>query len=352
MKKDIKKISKKVQTSPGTLEHIGKEGEEEAHLKIIEFNQEFYSNKAIIRIKDLDFEKKESTKWVKVVGLKDLNIIKDIGEHFNLHPLLLEDVLNTTQHPKIEDYDKYIFVLAKLLKYDEIKNEISTEQISFVLFEDMLITFQEFTDDVFDNVMERIVGGSSIRKRAEDFLFYSLFDAVVDNYFIVLEEVTDKMDLLEDKLIGEPDKEVLQGIYELKREMIYVRNSIWPLRNIISKLTKNEYSLINEHTIYYLRDVYDHIVQMIDIIETYRDILSGMLDIYVSSIGNKTNEVMKVLTIFSTIFIPLTFLTGIYGMNFINMPELNWKYSYITFWIISLGILIITIQFFRKKKWL
>ena len=168
------------------MQHIGKEGAGEPHIRVIEFNQEFYSNKAVKTMKNLNFKAIENTKWVQVVGLKDLDIIKEIGEHFNLHPLLLEDVLNTTQHPKIEDYDKYIFILAKLLKYDEAKNEILTEQISFVLFEDMLITFQEFPDDIFDNVMERIVGGSSIRKKAEDYLFYSLFDAVVDNYFVVL----------------------------------------------------------------------------------------------------------------------------------------------------------------------
>lgn len=345
-------MRKKVKTPPGTLQHIGEEGKEDVRVNIVEYNQDIYINREISNIKDLNFEESDSVKWINVVGLKDTSIIRDLGEKFKLHSLLLEDALNTTEQPKVEDYDNYLFAIAKLLKYDEEKGEITTEQISFVLFKDILISFQEFRDDTFDNVMERIKGGSSIRKNGEDYLFYALLDAVVDSYFLALEEIDEKIDSLEDQLMLNPEKKVLQEIYELKREMIYIRNSIWPLRNVISTLSKNEFGLINERTIYYLRDVYDHIVQMIDIIETYRDILSGMLDTYLSSIGNKTNEVMKILTIFSTIFIPLTFLAGIYGMNFPNMPELNWKYGYLIFWGVSLVILIIMIRFFKKKKWI
>lgn len=351
MKGDISKIRKKVNTSPGTLQHIGEEGKD-AVVTIIEYNQDTYTNNAIKGMEDLTFKEDDNVKWLRVIGLKDIRIIEEIGEKLKLHPLLLEDVLNTAHQPKIEDYDNFIFVIAKFLKYDEEKSEIKTEQISFVLHKDMLITFQEFHDYTFNNVMERIEVGSSIRKNGVDYLFYALLDAVVDNYFLVLERIADKIDLLEDQLMLNPDKMVLQEIYKLKKEMIYVRNSIWPLRNIISNLTQNEFGLIHERTIYYLRDVHDHIVQMIDIIETYRDILSGMLDTYLSSIGNRTNEVMKVLTIFSTIFIPLTFLAGIYGMNFTNMPELNWKYGYLIFWGISLGILIIMVRYFKNKKWI
>jgi magnesium transporter len=198
----------------------------------------------------------------------------------------------------------------------------------------------------------RLKEGTNIRKNGADDLLYGLLDAIVDNYFLIVEDIGEKIDTVEDELLLNPKKEILQKIYTLKRDLIYIRNSLWPMRNVISSLSKNDYDLIDGKTIYYLRDVYDHVIQMIDIIETYRDICSGMLDTYLSSIGNKTNEVMKVLTIFSTIFIPLTFLAGVYGMNFRYLPELNWKYGYFSFWIISIIIIILMLRFFRKKDWL
>lgn len=351
MKEDINKIKKKANTSPGTLKHIGEEGTDSI-ITSIEYDKDTYVSNLIKNIEDLNFKKDNSVKWLNVTGLKDTKIIEEIGRKFELHPLLLEDVLNTVHQPKFEDYDSFIFVIAKSLKYNEDKKKTAIEQISFVLLKDMLITFQEFKDDTFNNVIERIKGGSNIRNNEIDYLLYALLDAVVDKYYFVLEKLADNIDLLEDQLLENPDEMVLQNIYELKKEMIYVRNSIWPLRNIISNLTQIELGLIHEKTVYYLRDIHDHIVQMVDIIETYRDILSGMLDTYLSSIGNRTNEVMKVLTIFSTIFIPLTFLAGIYGMNFPNMPEIHWKYGYLSFWVISLIILVIMFRYFKNKKWI
>ena len=352
IEKNLKRMSKKSQTSPGTLLHVGEEGEEDVVVRMIQYNQAVYSNKEIRNVQDINIEDKTSVNWIDIVGLKDIKIIQDIGEKFNLHKLLLEDVLNTTHQPKMEAYGDCLFTLVKILKYHEETNNTTIEQISFVIFENTLITFKEFADDVFSNVMERIETGTNIRKNEADYLFYGLLDAIVDGYFLELEKIDDKIDLLEEELMINPQKRLLQEIYELKREMIYIRNSIWPLRNIISNLTTNEFQLINEKTIYYLRDIHDHIIQIIDIMETYRDILSGMLDTYLSSIGHKTNEVMKVLTIFSTIFIPLTFLAGVYGMNFHNLPELKWKYGYFIFWIISIMIFIGMIRYFRKKRWI
>lgn len=229
---------------------------------------------------------------------------------------------------------------------------LDTEQISFLLFEKQLISFQESESSIFNPLIKRLAEGTYIRKNGADDLLYGLIDTIVDNYFLIMEKIGDDIDTVEDELLSNPTKEVLHEIYTLKRELVYIRNSLWPMRNIVSSLSRDDYGFIDEKTTHYFRDVHDHTIQMIDIIETYRDICSGMLDTYLSSIANKTNDVMKILTIFSTIFIPLTFLAGIYGMNFKYIPELNWKYSYPVFWIISIITTIVMIRFFKKKKWL
>lgn len=352
IKRDVNMPRAKVNTKPGTLQHIGKKGKENVEIIVTEYNEDMYIIESKKDINELKFETNDSIKWINLIGLKDANIVRDIGEKFKLHTLLLEDVLNTYHKPKIEDYNNCTFVIAKLFRYYEEKNEIKSEQISFVLLKDILITFQEFPNSTFDNVIERIEEGSNIRKNNVDYLFYALIDAVVDSYFLVLEEIDNRIDLLEEQLISNPEKKVLQEVYELKRELIYIGNYIWPIRNILGSLTKNEFGIINEKNIYYFRDVHDHTIQIIDMVETYRDVLSGMIDTYLSSIGNKTNEVMKVLTIFSTIFIPLTFLSGVYGMNFTNIPEHKWKYGYLMFWGISAVTSIIMVRFFKKKGWL
>ena len=230
--------------------------------------------------------------------------------------------------------------------------ELIIEQFSFILFKDLLISFQPVYFNPFSALVARMSEGSNIRKNGADDLLHALTDTIVDNYFLIVEKIGEKIDQVEDDLLTNPKREMLQEIYKLKRNLIYIKKTLWPMRNIMSSISKNEFELIDDKTLYYFRDIHDHIIQMIDITETYREICSGMLDTYLSSISNKTNDIMKVLTIFSTIFIPLTFLAGVYGMNFKYLPELNWKYGYASFWIISALLIGFMLRYFRKKNWL
>jgi magnesium transporter len=290
---------------------------------------------------------------MNVDGLHQVEILEKLGECYGLHPLVLEDILNTDQRPKMEDYGEYIYIVLKALDYNDKSNEIETEQISLILGSNFVFSFQEREGDTFDPIRERIRNGKGrIRSMGADYLAYALVDSIVDNYFIILEKLGEKIEFLEDKLVSHPTPETLQTIHHLRREMIFLRKAVWPLREVINSLERGESSLVKESTRLYLRDVYDHTIQTIDTIETYRDMVSGMLDIYLSSVSNRLNSVMKVLTIIATIFMPLTFLAGVYGMNFKYMPELGWRWGYPLIWLIMVGIGVLMLIFFRKKKWL
>jgi magnesium transporter len=291
--------------------------------------------------------------WINVDGLHQVEILEKLGEYYGFHPLMLEDILNTDQRPKMEDYGKYIYIVLKMLSYMDNSNEIVTEQISLILGPNFVISFQEKKGTVFNPIRERIRNDKGrIRKMGSDYLAYSLLDLIVDNYFIIMEKLGEKIEFLEEEVVTHPTPETLQTIHHLKREMIFLRKGVWPLREVVSGLERGESSLIKESTRIYLRDVYDHTIQTIDTIETYRDMVSGMLDIYLSSISNRLNAVMKVLTIIATIFMPLTFLAGIYGMNFKYMPELEWRWGYLMFWLIMIGIGAFMLIYFKKKRWL
>jgi len=299
------------------------------------------------------FKDKPTVTWINIDGIQRIDVIEKIGKYFSLHPLALEDIVNTGQRPKMEDFVDYIFVVLKMLYYDEKERETKAEQLSLVLGPNWVISFQENEGDVFDPIRERIRADKGrIRKMGADYLVYALIDAVVDNYFIILEKIGEKIEEIEDELVANPAPETLQAIHNLKRQMIFLRKSVWPLREVISRLERWESQLINKSTDIYLRDVYDHTIQVIDAIETFRDMLSGMLDIYLSSVSNRMNEVMKVLTIIATIFIPLTLVAGLYGMNFRYMPELEWPWGYplVLFFMFAIGVLMLI--YFRKKKWL
>jgi len=286
-------------------------------------------------------------------GIHQLDNIEKIGEHFKIHPLVLEDIMNTGQRPKMEDFNDYLFIVLKMLSYDEEENETKTEQVSLILSSKFVISFQESEGDVFDPVRERIRSDRGrIRKMGVDYLAYSLIDAIVDNYFMVLEKIGEKIEDIEDELVKNPTPEVLHTIHRLKRELIFLRKSVWPLREVISRLERWESPLIDKSIDIYLRDVYDHTIQVIDALETFRDMLSGMLDIYLSSISNRMNEVMKVLTIIATIFIPLTLISSIYGMNFKYMPELDWFWGYPLVYTVMLAVSAVMLIYFRRKKWL
>ena len=253
----------------------------------------------------------------------------------------------------MEDFDDYLFVVLKMFRFDEKDGETKTEQISLILGSDFVFSFQESEGDVFDSIRERLRNNKGrIRKAGADYLVYSLMDAVVDNYFMILEKLGETIEEIEDKLVTNPTSETLQTLHDLKREMIFLRKSVWPLREVISRLEKAESPLINKSTFVYLRDVYDHTIQVMDAVDTYRDMLSGMLDIYLSSISNRMNEIMKVLTVIATIFIPLTFITGIYGMNFEFMPELGQPWGYPVVLSVMLAIALVMLVYFRRKKWI
>ncbi len=355
MRKGFKKISKKAGLPPGTLVHIGEKKSEEVRILITEYKEEEFRERELSSIDEYEtFLSEPSVTWISVDGLHRTDIIERIGDLFHLHPLTSEDIVNTGQFPKIEDYRDYLFIVLKMLYYDEKKNEIDVEQISLCLGPDYIISFQEESSrDVFDAVRGRIRDGKGkLRKLGADYLMYCLIDAIVDRYFVILEKLGEDIELLEEKVLSDPSEEVLQPIHKLKREMISLRKSVWPLREVISMMERGDSQLISESTFIYLRDVYDHTIRIIDTIESFRDILSGILDVYLSSISNRINAVMKVLTIIATIFMPLTFIAGIYGMNFRYMPELEWHWGYplILFFMIFIGVSMLV--YFRKKKWL
>ncbi|MDH5684516.1 MAG: magnesium/cobalt transporter CorA [candidate division WOR-3 bacterium] len=350
--KSIKRISRKAGLPPGTLVHIGERKAEQVKITIIDYDESQVQEKIAEKIEEcFPFKDKPTVTWINIDGIHKVEVIEKIGNCFNLHPLILEDILNTGQRPKIEDFGEHIFLVLKMLYY--LEKEITIEQVSLILGPNFVISFQEREGDVFNNIRERIRNNKGrIRKMGADYLAYSLLDAIVDGYFVILEKVGEEIEDIEEKLIKNPTPKTVQIIHNLKREMISLRKSVWPLREVVGVLERGESSLIKKTTGVYLRDVYDHTIQVIDTIETYRDMISGMLDIYLSSISNRMNEVMKILTIIATIFIPLTFIAGIYGMNFRFMPELGWRLGYPAVLFIMVIIGIVMLFYFRRKKWL
>jgi magnesium transporter len=293
-----------------------------------------------------------SVKWLNVDGLHNPDIIDSIGKRFNIHPLVLEDLLNTEQRAKIEDYGEYIYVSIKTLNYTEDIKPLETEHQGILFGKDFVATVGEGDSRLFDRVRERLTNEESrIRRSGADFLAYSLLDAIIDDYFAVLEKLGDEIDSVEDELLQKPDSTVFQKINSLKKNMLYVHKSVWPLREVVDFLENGETELIHDSSHVYIRDLYDHVIQVMDTAETYRDILSGMVDVYLSSMSNRLNEVMKFLTIISTIFIPLSFLAGIYGMNFRYMPELDLRWGYFALLAVMAVIAAFMVYLFKRKKW-
>jgi magnesium transporter len=355
MRKDMKTISRKAGLPPGTLIHIGEKKSEKVRITVFEYNKERSHQREIENIDEYRPSQDASvTTWINIDGLHRLDIIEKIGKLFALHPLTLEDIVNTGQFPKIEDYEDYIFIVLKMLYYNETKNEIEVEQVSLCVGSNFVISFQEeIKRDVFNSVRERIKNGKGrTRKMGAAYLTYILIDAIVDSYFLILEKLGEKIEILEEKVVNEPTEKVMHEIHRFKREMISLRKSVWPLREVISSMERGYSQLIPESMHIYLRDVYDHTIRIIETIETFRDILSGLLDIYLSSISNRINAVMKVLTIIATIFMPLTFIVGIYGMNFRYMPELEWRWGYPAVMLLIATIGISMVIYFGRKKWL
>ena len=346
--------AKKAGLPPGTIIYVGREKTEKTRLKITTYSEGHFEEKEAETIEEIfDLTSKPGVTWINVDGLQRVDIIEKIGKRFGLHPLTLEDIANTEQRPKMEDFENYLYIVLRMLQYNQQENEVVSEQLSLILGSNWVISFQENLGDVFDSVRDRLRNDKGkIRKLSADYLLYTLIDAVVDNYFSVLEKMGEKIEDIEDQLIANPQPLTVQTIHNLRRQSIFLRKSVWPLRELVNSLERCESGLIKNTTDIYLRDVYDHTIQVIDSVETFRDTLSGMLDIYLSSVSNRMNEVMKVLTIIATIFIPLTLIAGVYGMNFTDMPELKSSWGYP---LVLLSMVMITVgmlSYFRKKKWI
>lgn len=344
----------KIGLHPGALVHIGEKKRETARITLIEYDEGRFESREVKDIAELQkYRHTPASTWINVDGIHQVEVIENIGRIFGVHSLILEDILNTHQRPKIEDHGEYIYLVWKILSYNDISEKIDSEQISVILGENFLISFLERESAIFDPLKNRLrTDKGHIRKNKVDYLTYSLLDSVVDYYFAILEKVGDRLALLEEELISAPEKQTLQKILSMKREVLFLRKSIWPLREVINNMEKGGYSFFRKETLIYLRDVYDHTIQIMDTVETFRDLISGMLDIYLSSVSNRLNQVMKILTMITTIFIPLSFIAGIYGMNFRYMPELEWKWGYFTVLVLMGIISLIMIYFFRKKRWI
>jgi len=350
----MRKHSKKKGMPPGTMLHVGKQLDKQAIISIMDYDADnFKQRKGYIDqfVKNIP---QETVTWLNFEGVHDITAIKATGHKLGLHSLTMEDIVHTGQRPKMEDYGDYLFLVTKMLRYNKNQNCIESQQVSMVLGKGYLMTFQETDWDVFELIRQRIIKDQGcIRSRGNDYLAYALLDAIVDHYFEILEHFGDRIEEVEEELLTDPKQQTLSEIHQIKRNFIVMRKSIWPLREMINHLHSSDSDLIDDSTKVYIRDVYDHAVQVIDTQESSRDLVSGMLEIYLSSMSNKMNSVMKVLTVIATIFIPLTFVTGIFGMNFTNMPELKmgWMYPF-GFWAIIIAVISGMVWHFRKNKWL
>ncbi|HQA83166.1 MAG TPA: magnesium/cobalt transporter CorA [Syntrophales bacterium] len=355
MPKQLKKRSRKTGLPPGALVHIGEKWSEKARISVMQYNDETLREKELADVRELTVPSDTSLiTWIHVDGLHDTAILAQLGEKFDLHPLLLEDILNTDHRPKMEDMGSYIFVVLKTFAADaSLMAEVKPEQVSLVFGSNFVLSLQEKESKLLLPIRERIrQGKGKIRKLGADYLAHAILDTVVDSYFSILEDIGDEIEACEEDLVNRPGTAVMKRIQYLKRNMIILRKSVWPLREAVAALERSESPLIAESTNIYFRDVYDHTIQVMDTIETYRDSLSGMLDIYLSSLSNRMNEIMKVLTIIATIFIPLTFIAGVYGMNFEYMPELKWRWGYFIVWGVIIFIALFMLKWFRKNRWL
>ena len=348
----LKKSLNKVGQPRGSIIYTGFNTSQEISIELIKYNQEQSKKIKISSIEDLSLYNNNDFKWISICGLNNAETIKRIGEKFKISSRVLEDVLNVGSRPKVEFYDDYLILILKVFFYDKSEMKVKQEQVSFILFDDILVSFQEFDNNVFDTVKYRIEENKGLlRKKGVDYLLYYLVDTVVDEYFTLLGSIEEKIENIEDSIINSSRKEQLQEIYKIRKDMLILKTSIWPLENIIYSIIKEE-SSIKDGTKDYFKYISDHLIQIMEFIGIYREMILGMFDIYLSNTSNRMNQIMTTLTVFSTIFIPLTFLTGIYGMNFRYMPELNFKWSYPIFWLICLANILFLYKYFKNRNWI
>ncbi|HSJ12124.1 MAG TPA: magnesium/cobalt transporter CorA [Gillisia sp.] len=354
------KSSKALNQIPGTVTYIGRKESAEIRLDVIDYNKESFERYTSSNLQDAyDFENDDKLTWININGLSNTAEIEKLGKYYDLHPLMLEDIVNTNQRPKVDEHHGYIFLVAKMLYYPKTAEAKANgtyvnEHISIVVGKDYVLTFQEADGDVFEGVRDRIANDTGrIRSNGPDYLLFSLLDEIIDQYIDVIDSIGDKIEVLEEDLFRErPGDEITFEIQELKRTILRLRRAIFPIREVLSRVEKMDNDIIQDKTRNYFRDLYDHIIQITENLDIYREMTWGLMDMYMTTISNKMNEVMKVLTIMASIFIPLTFIAGLYGMNFQNMPELEWEYGYFILLGVMLVIFILMLVYFRRKKWL
>lgn len=345
----------KIGLPPGTPVYTGLEQAKPVKIELIDYDESGVREQVLDPSEPLSpFCGTGSASWINVDGIHQVDLLEKVGRQLDLHPLVLEDIVHTGQRPKMEDYDSYLYIVLRMLQYDQQRHAVDSEQVSIILGPHYLITFQEHEGDVFELVRQRIrTGKGRIRKMGCDYLAYALIDAIVDHYFHVLEKFSEQIEQLEEVLLNNPTDAVLGRIHVLKRELTLLRKSVWPLRELVAGLDRLESGLVKKSTKVFIRDLYDHTIQIIDTIESFREVVSGMTDLYLSVVSNRMNGVMKVLTIIATIFIPLGFIAGVFGMNFEHMPETEWYWSYpVGFWTLIVVIMTGMVLYFKSKKWL
>ena len=338
---------------PGTLLHIGDKKAEKVKITVIDYSTTECSEKTVATVEEaLEFRPQATVTWINVDAIHDIEVVEKIGKHFNIDYLVLEDILNTGHHPKVEDFDDYIYIVLKMLSFDKELGEIKAEQISIVIGSNYVLTFQEVEGDVLDPVRRRIQNPNGrFRRFGSDYLAYALVDTIIDHYFLVVENIKDRLEEIEDELLETAEPETIHELHKLKRDLVVLRKNTSPLREMLTELEHGDSPLIGDETKKYLRDVRDHVIQVVETADSVRDILSGLQDVHLTIVSNRMNEVMKVLTIIATIFIPLTFIAGLYGMNFKYMPELEWPWGYPLALLAMAAISVVMFVFFKMKKW-
>lgn len=339
---------------PGISVSADNRKERPVGITLIEYDENTFTEKTSVPVSEaFAVRSGPGVTWLNIDDISDVTAIETLGRQFDIHPLTIEDILHTEERPKAELYDRYIYLVLRMLRYDSQRQAVISEQVSLILGDGRLITFQEHTGDVFEQIRHRLrTGIGRIRRMKADYLAYILIDAIVDSYFSVLEALGDRIENLEDQLLSRPDKSMLVKIHRFKNELMILRRSVWPLRELLASIERGESPLIEPATRVYLRDVYDHTVRIVETLESDFDIVTGMFDIYLSSIGNRTNEIMKVLTMMAGLFIPLSFVAGVFGMNFQHMPELQWRWAYpVGFWVLIGLLTAVMLFYFKKKRW-
>ncbi len=350
----VRRMRKPAGSAPGTLIHTGDQKTERVVARVLCYDElSVHEGDLATAAEAVGLATGQPVTWIEITGLHDVSVVQQIGEAYSIHPLVLEDILSPGQRSKTEEYESSLFIVFNNLHFDRAQKTVTIDQVSIVLGKHFVLSFQERPSEVFEPIRRRIrEARGKIRQKGPDYLAYAAVDAVVDNYFKVLEEIGDEIEELEELVLNEPTTSAMHRVHALKREVLLLRKAVWPLREMLGSLYRNETPLIEETTRVYLRDTYDHSVEIIDAVETFRDLLSGTMDLYLSSVSNRMNEVMKVLTIIATIFIPLSFFTGVYGMNFEHMPELKLHWTYpalLSFMTLVAGGML---WYFRRKRWL